>query len=480
MSRIIVGPFNRVEGDLEVKLDISNGAVKRAWVSASMYRGFEQILEGKPPADALVFAPRICGICSVSQSAAAAAALRDAMGIEQAPNGRLATNILTATENLADHLTHFYLFFMPDFAREVYHGETWGEYVRDRFTAMKGTVVEEFMPARKRLLEMVGILAGKWPHTLAIQPGGTTYAIGQSERVHLLSILADTRKFMERVIFGCSLEQMVELADGQALDNWWAEQGGEAGDFRTFLTLANELGLGSMGQTPGRCMSYGVYSEDDGKLFPQGLWQNGLSSLDPSQIAEDLSKSLFVGKTSHPSEGETIPDIDKADGYSWCKAPRLGGEVVEVGAFARQVIDGQSLVCSLAQESGSNVRNRIVARLIESARIILALEGWVDQFKLKESFCVTGKMPDDAEGVGMTEAARGSLGHWLKVRDGRISNYQIISPTTWNFSPRDSQGVAGPLEQALVGAPVRDGEKNPVSVQHIVRSFDPCMVCTVH
>ena len=80
----------------------------------------------------------------------------------------------------------------------------------------------------------------------------------------------------------------------------------------------------------------------------------------------------------------------------------------------------------------------------------------------------------------MIEAARGSLGHWLRLKNGRILNYQIVAPTTWNFSPRDAAGTPGALEQALVGALVRPGETDPVSVQHIVRSFDPCMVCTVH
>ena len=80
----------------------------------------------------------------------------------------------------------------------------------------------------------------------------------------------------------------------------------------------------------------------------------------------------------------------------------------------------------------------------------------------------------------MIEAARGGLGHWLRIKKGRILNYQIIAPTTWNFAPRDENGTPGPLEQALVGAPLRPGESEPVAVQHIVRSFDPCMVCTVH
>ena len=81
---------------------------------------------------------------------------------------------------------------------------------------------------------------------------------------------------------------------------------------------------------------------------------------------------------------------------------------------------------------------------------------------------------------GLCEAARGSLGHWLSIRGGRIARYQIIAPTSWNFSPRDRDGVPGALEAALAGAPVQDGETTPVAVQHIVRSFDPCMVCTVH
>ena len=83
-------------------------------------------------------------------------------------------------------------------------------------------------------------------------------------------------------------------------------------------------------------------------------------------------------------------------------------------------------------------------------------------------------------GVGLVEAARGSLGHWLTVRRGRIHNYQIIAPTTWNFSPRDGAGTPGALEQALAGLPADAAAPLPAIIHHVVRSFDPCMVCTVH
>ena len=88
--------------------------------------------------------------------------------------------------------------------------------------------------------------------------------------------------------------------------------------------------------------------------------------------------------------------------------------------------------------------------------------------------------PEAVGGAVLSEAARGSLGHWVVASKGRIANYQIVAPTTWNFSPRDAAGTPGALEQALVGAGVQPGETTPVAVQHIVRSFDPCMVCTVH
>jgi hydrogenase large subunit len=77
------------------------------------------------------------------------------------------------------------------------------------------------------------------------------------------------------------------------------------------------------------------------------------------------------------------------------------------------------------------------------------------------------------------EAPRGALGHWVKIKDAKIEKYQIITPTAWNASPRDANGLRGPLEEAIVGTEIKDLD-NPIEVDHIIRSFDPCLVCTVH
>ena len=117
---------------------------------------------------------------------------------------------------------------------------------------------------------------------------------------------------------------------------------------------------------------------------------------------------------------------------------------------------------------------------MQAARTQMALEAMLDRIDPAARFMTPVNLPKDGAGVGLVEAARGALGHWLRIEGGRIAAYQIIAPTTWNFGPRDAAGTPGPVEGALVGAPVRAGEDTPVSVQHIVRSFDPCMVCTVH
>ncbi|MBK1703648.1 nickel-dependent hydrogenase large subunit [Halochromatium glycolicum] len=486
MKTLVLGPFNRVEGDLEVRLEIADGRVASARVRSPLYRGFEQILHGKEPLDALVIVPRVCGICSVSQSVAAARALADLGDVPMPRNGALATDLVLACENLADHLSHFYLFFMPDFARPVYAGEPWHPMIERRFRALTGTASRALIRARAELLQLMGTLAGKWPHSLSLQPGGSTKPLQPQERLRLITILATVRDFLEQQTFGDRLEAVVALEGERELAAWARSAPVEQGDLRRFLAVSDALGLDRLGPGPGRLMSVGSFRRARDATgaagFRAGLWSDGqVRALDLTQVSEDLSASwMRGGEPLHPSRGVTTPDADKPGAYSWCKAPRLAGQPVEVGAVARQQIDGQPIIRDLVTRDGTNVHNRVLARLLESARLLIAMESWVRELEPGRPFCEPTELPAEGEGVGLTEAARGSLGHWLQVRHGRLLNYQIIAPTTWNFSPRDAQDTPGPLEQALVGAPVRPGEHTAIAAQHIVRSFDPCMACTVH
>jgi len=486
MKRLVVGPFNRVEGDLELTLDIEEGRVASARVAAPLYRGFEQILVGRPAADALSIAPRICGICSVSQSMAAAAGLRALTGVKPPPNGELAANIAHAAENIADHLTHFYIFFMPDFARDLYAGESWFGPVQARFKSISGAAAGEALPARARLLHVMGLIAGKWPHSLAFQPGGVTRALDLGEKMRLIGVFGEFRVFLEKALFAAPLEKVVEISTPEALAAFSEGQG----DFAAFLRLGESLKLRELGRIALPLLSFGAYESAAGHLFSPGIFDPAMGearALADAGIAEDADFSFLRETSRDPALAINTPDMAREGAYSWAKAPRLEGSPAETGAVARQAVHGNPLVRALITENGStNVFVRVVARVMEIARLTLAAEAWARAIRLNESFCETpppllrGEAVGQASAVGRVEAARGALGHWISVEKGVIQRYQIIAPTTWNFSPRDAEGTPGPLEQALEGVKVGEaGAKSP-AIQHVVRSFDPCMVCTAH
>jgi hydrogenase large subunit len=140
---------------------------------------------------------------------------------------------------------------------------------------------------------------------------------------------------------------------------------------------------------------------------------------------------------------------------------------------------GHPLLAGLVAQKGVSVFTRELARLIRPASLLPAMEIWLGEISENQLLYQPPGEISEGEGWGLTHASRGALGHWLRLEEGRIAHYQIITPTAWNASPRDEQGRRGPLEQALIGTPVPD-QDNLVQVGHVVRSFDPCLVCTVH
>ena len=491
MTRLVVGPFNRVEGDLEVRLEVRDGAVASAEVTAPLYRGFEAMLLGRDPLDALFIVPRICGICSVSQSVAAARALAGLAGAAPPANGAHAINLMLACENLADHLAHFYLFFMPDFTRAAYAGRPWFAEAQRRFAAPGGTHRAAAVAARQRWFTLMGTLGGKWPHTQSLAPGGSSRALDGAERSRLLARLAEFRAFVERQLYAAPLAEVAAIDGWEAFEAWCEAAPGQ-GDLRFFAAVAADAGLHTLGRGPGRTLSWGAYPQAGeagaaAPLFAAGVWhgegEHGVAPADPDAVTEDHRHAwLAEGGEGprHPRAGLTLPDADKPGAYSWCKAPRLAGRVVETGAMARQLADGQPLVADAVRRLGCVVTTRVLARLLEFARVLPAMERWLRAIEPGAPFHAEAPLPAQGAGVGLAEAARGALGHWIAVDGGRIVHWQIVAPTSWNFSPRDAADTPGALEAALVGAPVAAGEATPVAVQHIVRSFDPCMVCTVH
>jgi [NiFe] hydrogenase large subunit len=217
-----------------------------------------------------------------------------------------------------------------------------------------------------------------------------------------------------------------------------------------------------------------------------------------------VTRAWYVkSKPKHPFEGETRPiaenpqyNPDKGQ-YSWAKAPRYDGLPCEVGPLARVLVaygkghaDIKPLVDSTLKQLDIpasalfSTLGRTAARGLETVAIGEAMQGWVTELveNLKSGDTKTYQpyeMPASATGVGLNDVPRGALGHWIRIEDGKIGNYQYVVPSTWNLGPRDGAGNLSPVEEALIGTPVADPQK-PLEVLRTVHSFDPCLACAIH
>jgi len=205
-------------------------------------------------------------------------------------------------------------------------------------------------------------------------------------------------------------------------------------------------------------------------------------------ITESVKYAWYkANKPVHPYNGEQIFDLDKKDAYSFIKAPRYQGNPMEVGPLARMIIAKTPALFDLIKQGvkpGAVARH--AARAIETKLIIDAAYGWLDQLQTemtKPGFKIQDTdhwdPPESGMGVGFFEPPRGALGHWIKIKDKKVENYQAVVPSTWNASPRDENGIRGQYEESLIGTPVPD-PKNPINVVRVIRSFDPCLACAVH
>ena len=237
---------------------------------------------------------------------------------------------------------------------------------------------------------------------------------------------------------------------------------------------------------------------------------------DTSQIKEEIEHSWYEysggDKALHPYDGETVPKytgpkppyeyLDENGKYSWLKSPRWNGHAVEVGPLARMLVgyaSGKSEFKDVVHYALDKLNvpatalfstlGRTAARGLES---LLGAQWLIEEFdklvaNIKSGDTATADTtrwepkdwPKDTKGLGFTEAPRGALGHWVHVKDGKIANYQIVVPSTWNASPKDGKGQPGAYEAALMGTPIADPEK-PVEILRTIHSFDPCLACASH
>ena len=502
MSRtVVVDPVSRIEGHLKIELEVDGGRVVAARSSGEMFRGFENLLVGRDPVDAQHITQRICGVCPISHGIASSIAQEQAYGIRPTNNGRVLRNLMLAANTIQSHVVHFYQLAALDYidvtALVKYTGDdpgtvalaSWAKKelsegkphpVAPLLPRMEGTylggvtanvqAIQNYVGAldvRRTLHEMIALFAGKMPHATGLVPGGVTGGVDIRRIDGYRSRLRKVRRFLEHAF----------VADVVALGKAFGE-------------------YFDLGRDAGHLLAYGGLPQADGSLFyRRGVVLDGKpASFDDAHITEDNAHSYIDGASGvHPTRGETEPHEHKEGAYSWIKAPRYAGFPVEVGPGARVQImaktDPDHPVVRHAEralravgrdlDAVGSAMGRHVARLAESLALAEAADAWLEELDIEQRTAIGFQICDRGSGVGLVEAPRGALGHWLSIEDRRIASYQCVVPTTWNCSPADDRGLPGAVEAALVGMRVADPD-HPIEAMRVVRSYDPCLACAVH
>ncbi len=445
MARIIIDPVTRIVGFLEINARAENNVIVEADASGLMYRGFETMLLGRSPLDATYFTERICGICSTAHATASTLALENALIVEVPVNDQYLRDIMHGLEFIQNHLRHFYLLVLPSYVKikgtrlteEVsYSDYRLPEAINQRLTQH----YQESFEYSRLAHEGHALLGGKAPHTHGIFVGGVTTIINSYNLTKLQDIIQRIRGFVS--------DKMKE--DTQIIAEYYADYYQKGISYPNFL-------------------SYGVfdrYTDPDITYLKAGVQINGRKyPFQPKLIKEQILHTWFTTE-----QGEI--DKNKQDAYSYIKAPRYEGLAMEVGPLARLTLTGE-------YTKGHSCMDRIVARTLETEKILSIVENLLNRVELLTNNQKVISIPEEAIGAGMVDTTRGALGHFLQIKNKVIHHYNIITPTVWNLSPKDEENNPGVIEQALIGTAINNVNE-PIEIGRIVRSFDPCIACATH
>jgi len=377
----------------------------------------------------------------------------------------------------------------------------------------------EALDFQKDIVKIHTIFGGKNPHPNWLV-GGVPCAININDVGAVGAINMERLNQVSQIIDRCiEFTEKVYLPDLTAIASFyksWNYGGG--------LSSKNVM---SYGDIPDHANDYSTSN----LLLPRGAIINGdlkhvheIDLRNPDEIQEFVTHSWYKypdeSKGLHPWDGVTEPNyhpegpnfkgtrtkiesLDESAKYSWIKSPRWKGHAMEVGPLARYVIgyakgnpEFKEPVDKLLKDLGGlplttifSTLGRTAARGLECQWAAHKMRYFFDKMmaNLKAGDSATANVekwepstwPKDAKGVGFTEAPRGALGHWIRIKDTKIDNYQCVVPTTWNGSPRDPKGQIGAFEASLMNTPVAKADE-PLEILRTLHSFDPCLACSTH
>ncbi|MBI3966218.1 MAG: nickel-dependent hydrogenase large subunit [Chloroflexi bacterium] len=550
-----VDPVTRVAGALafHAVVDLQAGKVHEANSVASLFRGYEVILKGRDPRDAMFISSRACGVCGGVHAVASALAIEMAFGIAPPPMGIALRNLQLALDFMLDNPLHLYILAGPDYSEVVvsrtnpslwekaqrtearypeHHGFRKISDIMNALNPLTGQLYLQGLQMTRIPREAYAVLYGKYPHPQTVVPGGLSSTVTLKELNETHNRISRVIDYGKRGVF--IWEDLTEFfydADPRykqvgARPKNLIDSGIWDDPFSYDATYANAPAWGDRRwATPGVVI--------DGELVTTNLHHinMGLEEFIEHAYYESWENEGLRHRTdpsgnpispNHPWNKETKPaPVHKRswkEKYTWASAPRWDRQVVECGTYARMWMaaaakklphtrfmesTGTSLKMAVPKtlmpamdfewkipevwNAFERNRNRayhiLYSMLVGYENLLICL----DLIKRGETKTATPfEVPkSNRVGVGFWGAGRGWLTHHLEMDKGALVNYQIVTPSTFNASPKDPFGQAGPYEEAILNTPILEEFDRPedftgIDIFRALRSFDPCMPCTTH
>lgn len=543
-----VEPLSRVGGAAGVHADTDGNRLTDAHVTAGSFRGYENIIEGRDPRDAMALSSRACGWCGGVHQTTSSMALEMAWGLRPYPMAIALRNIAQATEAIWVHAAGLVVRAGPDYSAGVVkettpwvwdaalgaeapgaatHGYDTIADIMESLTPITGTFWRETIPTGRRVLEMVSYLYGKYPHPSVLSPGGVSTTFTLATFTEYYTRLYKSVDYVKRLV--SMWDDLVDFLE--EVDPRFAELGERP---------ANFIHAGAWDDpevydaTYANADHYGRRRLACPGVILDGQHATGSLREVAGGVEESVARAFYEewgGRGSDPEGAELPPGHpwykqtlsapsrrDFNGRYSWCTAPRWNGRVLETTPLGRlwltalrRDMPGNDFI----EPTGDSVRILVPRHFLPETIVewkipqrvntlerlradaygvafagLSAANALLKAFELTRSYRTEAAtnfevLGGDRLGAGLWESGRGMNTHWVRTEGRRITGYQIVSPSTWNASPRDGAGNPGPIEEALIGSPLMeepgpDGRFRGIDAQRVVHSFDPCMNCGTH
>ncbi len=422
--------IEKIEGEAELDFTFIDGEIEDVKINFGFYRGVEEILRGKDARDALVITPRVCGICNHAHLIASVRAIEDGykragVKVNLSSKARDIREFTLACELIQNHIKWLYLTILPQLERYV------GEKNQENY-ALKASYLST------TITKALAIFAGQWPHSSYAVVGGVSCDPTYLDVIQAQTLLEESILFFEKVVTGMSLDEYLSIKSITQLSKI-------GGDFGKLLYLIESSDMANIGKSHDRFIVFGdsplsASAKSIGTL---------LSSLDVRYLKESTQENTMA------------------------KAVEYKKRLYEVGSLSRGMVAKRPIIRSLHKRYKDSLLTRLFARVDEVGVLLNICKNLLQNLSLDEpsSTLPLNKVASHFEGVGIVEAARGSLIHRTKVKNSKIVSYEIITPTQWNLShgTKEEKGVA---IKAMVGS------KSVEEATFIFRTFDVCSVCT--